>query len=906
MLLVKTIFLAILLAFPADATQVVLDDGSVLKGRIEASTADSLILDTDIFGRIAVPHGRIIFAKSSESGERTLQLEVADPPPVLQDSYGAKEDSIAIALIRETVGGAAADLFATLDDTEKADYLDRLWSRRSRLFHKYYYGYHLGRRRFSVSESYFERGNLFQRRYITGFPSYHPDNIKEAIFYIRQALSHDPDDPIALCALGYLNLERDRIDEAQKLFLKAVTKSRRFVEARNGRALAIFKMHRQKAKALALFRETCAMDREYVGAFYAMGMCHLAMMGKDRVGLDEYFGRVVRLDPDHHDGWFKLGVFYESLRYTDKAAESFSRQLAVNPNHEKASERLARVSIQLKSDSKERLSHQKLTELAFQKPMHYLPLLAQSHIDRGEYLGAESAFQRYLKILPFSERQYFDDISLITSREGFEKIEATYSSEERNRALRQFWALQDPTPTTPVNERRVEHYLRTAHARRHFSDGLDKFSDLGWDRRGDLYVRFGPPDHTSSTDFLVFETDPKVAKVKNRLNFLAHDALLEVVPVQNLGASIGRAFASTVEIRGIPTFPLPRRTTIFSDGVESGYKWESWIYGHLAGGFEVTFIDEIGGGFFELAEPPPGSRFPLLWRQMSPEVVVGRIVRNSPSIYEHPYGGEPLNLFVTTAGFREDGEDTRQEVYFGLPLTEIAHNRTVRLERELAFYNWDWRLIHTTQGVIERHLSSAPAEGDLFIDQIDERVRPGPYFFALQIRDSETGNLQIHKGRVVVPDLTAKELQVSDIELAGDIGPAAGQPGPFTKGDLEVLPLPTNRLQQGKANLYFEIYNLARDAFGRTRYRLDYETTAESRVTIVAALGRLLGGEPSEIASSVSYEHTGAASNESMHVSLSLPETDTAHIDITVRVTDLIATGHPQMERTLRVNGSPP
>jgi GWxTD domain-containing protein len=898
------LLLVFLLSLPVDAIQVVLDDGSVLKGRIQATTMDSLTLETDIFGRIAVPHERIIFTKSSEN-EPPQHRDETEQPAVLQDSYGSKEDSIAVTLIRESIGNTAATLFTTLDREEKARYLDRLWSRRSRLFHKYYVGYHLGHRRFTVSESYFERGSLFQRRYLTGFPSPHPDNIKEAIFYTRLALKFDPDDPILQCALGYLNLERDRIDDAQKLFLKAVTKDRRLVEARNGRALAILKMKRQKAKALTLFRETCAMDRNYVGAAYAMGMCHLAMMGKDRVGLDEYFGRVVRMDPNHHDAWFKLGVFYESLRYVDKAAESYSRQLVANPNHEKASERLARVSVQLKGDSKERLSHQKLTKLAFQKPKHYLALLAESHIERGEYLGAESAFEKYLKVISFSERRYFEDLSLIATREELEKVDAAYSSEERNRALREFWALKDPTPTTPVNERRVEHYIRTAHARRHFSDGVDEFSDYGWDRRGDLYVRFGKPDHTSSTDFLVFETDPNVAKVKNRLNAQAHNGLLEVMPAQNLGPRIGGAFGSTVEIRGIPTFPLPRRTTIFTDGVESGYKWESWIYGHLAGGFEVTFIDEIGKGFYEYAEPPPGSRYPLLWRQMSPAVVVGRIASRTPSVYEHAYGGEPLNLFVTTAGFREDGRDTRQEIYFALPVAEIAHNRTIRLERELALYNWDWRLIHTNQGRIERHLTNAPSSGDLFIDQIDERVRPGSYFYALQIRDTETGNLQIHKGRVTVPDLAGKALQISDIELAGSIGPAEGRPGPFTKGDLNVLPLPTQRLQQGQANLFFEIYNLARDEFGRTRYRLDYETSAESRVTVVAALGRLRGGGPSEVASSVSYEHSGEDISESMHVSLSLPKTDTAFIDITVRVTDLIAANQPQTERTLRVNESP-
>ncbi len=899
-----TLCFTFLVTASTDATQVVLDDGSVLKGRILDSTPDSLMLETNVFGRISVPHQRIIFTKSADGRHLPPRAGETEPPPILQDSYGAGEDSIAVAMIREAIGNAATEVFTTLDADQKARYLDRLWSRRSRLFHKYYYGYHLGRRRFSVSEAYFERGNLFQRRYLTGFPSPHPDNIKEAIAYIQRALSFDPEDPVALCALGYLNLERDHIKEARKLFLKAITKDRRLVEARNGRALAILKIHHQKAKALRLFRETCAMDREYIGASYAMGMCYLATMGKDRVGLDEYFGKVVRLDPNHHDGWFKLGVFYESLRYIDRAAESYSRQLAVNPNHERASERLARVSIQLESDSKEHLSHNKLIELARRRPKHYLTLLAESYIERGEYLGAESAYQKYLEILPFSERQHFEDLSLIAKREAFEEIESAYGRDERNRAIRRFWALQDPTPTTPVNERRVEHYRRVAHARRYYADGVNPTRDIGWDRRGDLYVRFGHPDHTSSTDFLVFETDPRVVKVKNRLNALAHNALHEVVPPQNLAS--GAAPFAEINIRGIPTFPLPRRTTMFTDGVESGYKWESWIYGHLAGGFEVTFIDEFGRGFYEFAVPPPGTRYPIFWQQMSPEAIVGRIVSDRPSIYEHDYGGDPLTLFVTTAGFRGVGEETNQEIYLGLPLKEIAHGRKIRLQLEFALYDRNWRIVRTTQNEIEQHLSSTPAGDDLFIDQVVEQIHSGSYFLALQVRDPETGNIQIYKTPVEIPDLSRSELQISDIELAGRIRPADGRTGPFTKGDLEVLPLPTKRLLDGQAHLYFEIYNLARDEFGRTRYLVDYETTSETGVTVVAALGRLLGGGPTEVASSVSYEHTGSSQNEAMHVSLALPDTDASLVDLTVRVTDLVAQGEPRAERALHIGGSPP
>ena len=106
-----------------------------------------------------------------------------------------------------------------------------------------------------------------------------------------------PDDAVAMCALGYLRLERDDVKVAEARFLDAIKKNKKFVEARNGRALAVLKMPGQKSRALRLFRETCAMDENYAAAHYNLGMCHLAMVGMDRVDLDYYFGKVTERFP---------------------------------------------------------------------------------------------------------------------------------------------------------------------------------------------------------------------------------------------------------------------------------------------------------------------------------------------------------------------------------------------------------------------------------------------------------------------------------------------------------------------------------------------------------------------------------------------------------------------------------
>lgn len=83
-----------------------------------------------------------------------------------------------------------------------------------------------------------------------------------------------------------------------------------------------------------------------------------------------------------------------------------------------------------------------------------------------------------------------DVFYLITSREksGFFKLE---NDRQRDLFIREFWRQRDPSPGTPRNEFREEHYRRLAVADRLFSRGTSK---PGWRTdRGRIYIILGPP-----------------------------------------------------------------------------------------------------------------------------------------------------------------------------------------------------------------------------------------------------------------------------------------------------------------------------------------------------------------------------------------------------------------------------
>lgn len=68
------------------------------------------------------------------------------------------------------------------------------------------------------------------------------------------------------------------------------------------------------------------------------------------------------------------------------------------------------------------------------------------------------------------------------------------NDEERDQFIEAFWQRRDPTPDTPENEFKDDHYARIAYANEHFSAGVP-----GWRTdRGRIYIIYGKPDEIDS------------------------------------------------------------------------------------------------------------------------------------------------------------------------------------------------------------------------------------------------------------------------------------------------------------------------------------------------------------------------------------------------------------------------
>jgi GWxTD domain-containing protein len=105
---------------------------------------------------------------------------------------------------------------------------------------------------------------------------------------------------------------------------------------------------------------------------------------------------------------------------------------------------------------------------------------------------------------PYQKWAAEDAVYLLTSGE-LQTWRRLNTDEERELFIERFWLARDPTPGTPENEFKIEHYRRIAYANGRFGSRMLS----GWrSDRGRVYIQFGPPEEVQahrSPDALPYE-----------------------------------------------------------------------------------------------------------------------------------------------------------------------------------------------------------------------------------------------------------------------------------------------------------------------------------------------------------------------------------------------------------------
>lgn len=694
----------------------------------------------------------------------------------------------------------------------------------------------------------------------TGKALYEAGRFEDALTLFRQAVQADGSSAPAHYWLGMTLYELGDFGEALRSFRRAVRRDKNWAPGHIGMGKTCLKLKNRKLDARNALRTAVRLEPNNPDAQYYLGMAFMhdkkidAVVGSDRDGRT-YFLKAATLNPSHPDAFYQLGRCYDSFPEPEygHAMKAYFDQYRVNPEHRRALERFTNVCLRTEAFEKgAELLGQLIEETGdaaadeVRTLQFRLSLLSGSTERQSGRL--QEALETYVSGLDPDEQAVYRDLSHVAPPD---ELDAWMNAEgsERDALWRTFWDSRDSNPATVENERLVEHYRRVLYARNHFSEGQHPY-----DRRGEIYVRYGTPDDRShflmrrhENTFSVFRpsANPAVDAVRERnmrsgyvLRVGRGDpvALLEEEIMQLQGFDLGSVDLWANSSESDP-FELLERL------VGESYKVESWVY--VPHDLELFFVDQMGGGKFDypLQTIYEGgdslgvfSGFRLMQRNDTyhPQRVAANLIRRSPEEYRHDFGGEQLEYAFDVVSFRADNGATELDLSYSIPVwqfgevsdgrgnrTRLEHQVTLRdstmgpeFTHEFGFGPFDRPKRKTAETQVKVPVYTLPAS---FV------APSGSFTLAVQVRDETTRRIGVYSKPVTLSDYSGEELLISDLKLATLIAPSGVQ-GPFVRKGLNITPNPGRLYIRGNpVYVYYEIYNLGLDGEKKTAYEILYE-----------------------------------------------------------------------------------
>ncbi|MCC6651354.1 MAG: GWxTD domain-containing protein, partial [Candidatus Eisenbacteria bacterium] len=266
-----------------------------------------------------------------------------------------------------------------------------------------------------------------------------------------------------LARRAQLNLQRGRLEERRR----AVAQLERATLLAPGNAEYQLMLARAywrsgyRRAAMKRFERVVALRPGSADARYGLGQVWRRDWLKylEKSSLDHAIRELVaavRLDSTHTDSWLMLSSLLVARGDSVQALGAANGAMAVAP--ERLESRIARAACLWRTGDVER---------------------------------ADSLFRDAVPRLDRPVRERFEDIAPVAS-ERDTMIYNRLGAPERREFARQFWTEHDPDLATEANEAQLEYWARVTQAYFLFYDPKHR----EWDERGEVYVRYGPPEGT--------------------------------------------------------------------------------------------------------------------------------------------------------------------------------------------------------------------------------------------------------------------------------------------------------------------------------------------------------------------------------------------------------------------------
>jgi GWxTD domain-containing protein len=645
------------------------------------------------------------------------------------------------------------------------------------------------------------------------------------------------------------------------------------------------------------------------------------ILNRDHISMGiKAFEDALEVDPDFLPARFNLALAYRQSRGAEnyrKAAQEFLRIVQVDPAYNDVMKLLVLTYRDAGELEGMRTAIREAGSELGSRPTMEL-LLAYSLINAPDSTAemVQEGVQAYWRGLQAVESEqdanlFWHDLRAIVSAETNAEFKRL-PLDQKPEFIRTYWQRVADQSFVSPDERLAEHYRRLHYVlsnfrldlpeRRHYSaiDAYVPSWQTGFDDRGVIYLRHGPPDDTAAFTGPEFERnlswkyeaadaepmlfhfvgdeDVRDYKLVRRLSdavlstnaSMAGQTLLD----QNAATSMNTGRLDQYDARILATQRVALQDLYRSRGHLDP------DYDRTAMGLDIQILQEEEA-------------------RLAQDIAIGTRTQS----YE-PEVSDPLLYPVYAVPFKSPSGGTEVAFYYALPTTGITI--LPRGSGSEVDYRYQLRVTSTAdpdeiQGRADEEVRIAtpqqiPQGPGIMLPGIERvEVSPGQYHFGLKVTDLNSGRFGVLQGSVSVSDLAAAGLTMSGVVLASRVEPAVDPSNPFVRwGQTKVLALPSRMFRREQPiYVYYEVYGLDASA-GDARYRTTYTLSAhEPDRNVVAkffsSLGELLSGEEEKGEITYAFERSqpGPADPLLEYVSLDVSESEPGGYLMTVEVEDL-------------------
>ena len=321
----------------------------------------------------------------------------------------------------------------------------------------------------------------------------------------------------SLIVLGQRQVDAGELNKAVETFTRLVAAFPEDADLRTRLGYVYLSKEDLKA-AKAAFQAAKKLDKNLAAAYVGLGLVYAETPVWGMVAFHNYrrargeAKRALKIDSTYAPTYRLLGEIYERFPENhEKAIQHYLKYVELEPDNPDGLYYFGLACVQAKQfDKIDSYVAPYLQTHPWQARL--LPLVAQSHFFQERYDHALEYFERYLQNIEEQEHQLYTDISFVASKVELQDYEALSDEADQHAYLKQFWVRRDPDILTRINERIIEHYRRVWYALTFFADKIHP-----WDRRGEVYIRFGEPNYRSRSYQRNFKQSLEVDAVRTRM-----------------------------------------------------------------------------------------------------------------------------------------------------------------------------------------------------------------------------------------------------------------------------------------------------------------------------------------------------------------------------------------------------